>query len=177
MHSCFQNIKVQSLLHMWPAMELPPIRLLSKLRLIHRQRAHLLLITMVLLFFQSDFCVQSYEFWMRTIRKSVSIARGTYSARKFWARRTSGLVRRQTIAWKYAHKNLALHSGSPTHSVVMHVRSSARDRSSRIDYWTMNSRNVNSMFAASSRFFHSRSHIVWQGSVAKTINFHVYRTP
>ena len=40
----------------------PPIRcILSKLILIHRQRAHLLLIRMVLLFFQSDFPVQSYE--------------------------------------------------------------------------------------------------------------------
>jgi len=35
--------------------------ILSKLRLIHRQREHLLLITMVLLVFQSDFPVQSYE--------------------------------------------------------------------------------------------------------------------
>jgi len=34
---------------------------MSKLRLIHRQREHLLLITVVLLFFQSDFPVQSYE--------------------------------------------------------------------------------------------------------------------
>jgi len=36
-------------------------RILLKLRLIHRQRAHLLLITMVLLFFQLDFPLQSYE--------------------------------------------------------------------------------------------------------------------
>ena len=43
-------------------MEKPTIRhILSKLRLIHCQRAHLLLITMVLLIFQSDFPVQSYE--------------------------------------------------------------------------------------------------------------------
>jgi len=35
--------------------------ILLKLRLIHLQRAHLLLITMVLLFFQSDFPVQSNE--------------------------------------------------------------------------------------------------------------------
>ena len=36
-------------------------RILSKQRLIHRQRAHLLLIRMVILFFQSDFSVQSCE--------------------------------------------------------------------------------------------------------------------
>jgi len=43
-------------------MEKPTTRgILSKLRLIHCQREHLLLITMVLLFFQSDFPVQSYE--------------------------------------------------------------------------------------------------------------------
>jgi len=43
-------------------MEKPTIRgIWSKLRLVYRQRAHLLLITMVLLFFQSDFPVQSYE--------------------------------------------------------------------------------------------------------------------
>jgi len=65
----------------------------------------------------------------------ISIARGTYNACKFWTRRTSGSVRWQTIAWKYAYKNLMLQSGSPTRSVVMNVRSSARDRSSRIDYW------------------------------------------
>jgi len=104
------------------------------------------------------------SFWMRTIRKLISIARGTYNARKFWTRRTSGSVRGLTVAWKYAYKNLTLHSGSPTHSVVTRVRSSARDRSSRIDYWTLNSRNVNSMFAASGWFFHSGSHIIatWQ---------------
>ena len=100
------------------------------------------------------------SFWMRTIRKLISIARSTYNARKFWTRRTSGSVHRQTIAWKYVYKNLTLHSGSTTHPVVMHVRSSACDRSSHIDYWTLNSRNVNSMFAASGRFFHSQSHIV-----------------
>ena len=54
---------------------------------------------------------------------------------------------------------ISRYSGSPTHLVVMHVRSSARDRSSRIDYWTLNSRNVNSTFAASGRFSHSRSHL------------------
>jgi len=43
-------------------MEKPTTRgILSKLRLIDRQREHLLLITMVLLFFQSDIPVQSYE--------------------------------------------------------------------------------------------------------------------
>ena len=43
-------------------MEKPTTRgILSKLRLIHRQREHLLLITMVLLIFQSDFPVLSYE--------------------------------------------------------------------------------------------------------------------
>ena len=36
--------------------------ILSKLRLIHHQRTHILLIRMVLLFSQSDFPVQSYEF-------------------------------------------------------------------------------------------------------------------
>ena len=111
----------------------------AKLRLIHHQRANLLLSRMVLLFFQSD-CEQ----WS----KLISAACGTYNARKFWNRRTSGSVRRWTIAWKYAYKNLALHSGSPTHSVVLCIRSSTCDRSSRIDYWTLNSRNVNSMFAA-----------------------------
>jgi len=45
-----------------PAMEKPTIRgILSKLRFIHHQRVHLLLITMVLLYFQWDFPVQSYE--------------------------------------------------------------------------------------------------------------------
>ena len=146
---------------MWPSLDKPPIRLiLSKLRLIHHQREHLLLITMVLYFFNRTFLCKVKSFWMRTIRKLISIARGTYNARKFWMRRTSGSVRGLTIAWKYAYKNLTLHSGSPTHSVVMHVRSSGRDRSSRIDYWTLNSRNVNSMFVASGRFFHSGSHMI-----------------
>jgi len=45
-----------------------------------------------------------------------------------------------------------LQSRSLTRSVVMNVRSCARDRSSRIDYWTLNSCNVNSMFAASGWF-------------------------
>ena len=43
-------------------------------------------------------------------------------------------------------------SGSPTLSVVMNVRSNARDQSSRIDYWTLNSRNINSMFAVNGWF-------------------------
>ena len=111
------------------------------------------------IFFNRTFLCKVMSFWMRTIRKLISIARGTYNARKFWMRRTSGLIRGWTIAWKYAYKNLTLYSGSPTHSVVMHVRSSAHDRSLPIDYWTLNSRNVNSMFAASGRFFHSRSHL------------------
>ena len=100
------------------------------------------------------------SFWMRTIRKLNSIAHGTYNARKFWTRWTSGSVHGRTIAWKYAYKNLTLHSRSPTHSVVTNIRSSARDWSLRIDYWTLNSRNVNSIFAASGRFFHSRSQMV-----------------
>ena len=123
---------------------------------------HLLLITMVLLFFfNRTFLCKVMSFWMRTIRKLISIARGTYNAHKFWTRscRTSGSVRGQTIAWKYAYKNFTLHSGSPTHLVVTHVRSSTHDWSSRIDYWTLNSRNVNTMFAASGQFFHSRSHM------------------
>ena len=97
------------------------------------------------------------SFWMWTIRNLISIARGTYN--KFWTRRTSGSVSWRTIAWKCAYKNLTLHSGSPTHSVVTSVRSSAHNRSSRIDYWTLNSRNVNSVFAASGRFMRRRSHI------------------
>ena len=97
------------------------------------------------------------SFWMRTIRKLISITRGTYNARKFWTRRTSGSVRHRTITWKYAYKILTLHSGSLTRSGVMNFGSSARDRSSRIDYWTLNSRNVNSMFAANARFMLSRS--------------------
>jgi len=97
------------------------------------------------------------SFW--TIRKLISIAHGTYHACKSWTHRTSGLVCSRTVAWKYAYKNLTLHSRNPTHSVVMRVRSSTCDRSSRSDYWTFNSHNVNSMFAASGRFFHYRSHI------------------
>ena len=119
---------------------------------------HLLLITIVLLFFSIGlscaklwaFECEQYASWFRS---------PAYNTRKFWTRRSSGSVRGRTIAWKYAYKNLTLHSGSPTHSVVTHVRSSTRDRSSRIDYWTLNSRNVNTMFAASGQFFHSRSHM------------------
>jgi len=95
---------------------------------------------------------------MRAIRKLILIAHGTYNARKFWTRRTSSSVRGQTIAWKYAYR-ISRYSGNPMHLVVMHVRSSTRDRSLRIDYWTLNSRNVNSTFAASGRFSHSRSHL------------------
>ena len=86
---------------------------------------------------------------MRTICKLISIARGTC---KFWTHRTSSSVRCQTIAWKYAYNNLVLHSRNPTHSVVMHVKSSACHRSSRIDYWTLNSCNVNSMTGWSTRY-------------------------
>jgi len=99
------------------------------------------------------------SFWMWTICNLISIACGTYNVRKFWTRRTSGSVRWWTIACKYAYKNLMLQSRSPTHSVVMNARSSARDRSSRIDYWTLNSRNVNSMFAASGWFMRRRSQL------------------
>ena len=99
------------------------------------------------------------SFWMWTIRNMISIACGTYNVRKFWTRRTSGSVRWWTIAWKYAYKNLTLQSGSPTRLVVMNVRSSARDRSSRLDYWTLNSRNINSMFAESGWFMWRRSQI------------------
>ena len=104
-------------------------------------------------------CDKVMSFWMRTMCKLISIARGTSNVRKFWTRRTSGSEHRRTITWKYVYKNLTLHSGSLTRSVFMHFRSSARDRGSRIDYWTLNSRNVNSMFAAYARFMLSRSHI------------------
>ena len=150
--------------YMWPSPHKPPTcRILSKLRLIHHQRTHLLLIRMVLLFSQSDFPVQRYEllnvnntqlekksasgrgisakclfsrrsrlfvrervellielFWEvrenkhLAIRNLISIARGTYNARKFWTRKTSGSVSWRTITWKYAYKNLTLQSGSPT---------------------------------------------------------------
>ena len=99
------------------------------------------------------------SFWMRTIRKLILIAHGTYNARKFWTHRTSGSVRCRTITWKYAYKNLTLHSGSLTCLVVMHFRSSTRNRSLCIDYWTLNSHNIYSMFAVYARFMLSRSHI------------------
>jgi len=134
--------------HVWPAQHKSDLcRNVTILRLIRHQRANLLLIRMVY-FFNWTSLRKVMSFWMWTRRKLISIVRGTYNTRKFWTRRTSGSVRRQEITWKYAYKNLALHSGSPTHSVVMHVRSNARDRSSRIDYWTLNSHNVNSMFVA-----------------------------
>ena len=111
------------------------------------------------IFFQSNFPAQSYELWMLTIRKLISRSDAVLiTRRKFWTRRTSGSVRCRTISWKYAYRNLTLHSGSLTRSVVMRFRSSARDWRSRIDYWTLNSRNVNSMFAAYARFMLSRSH-------------------
>ena len=113
--------------------------------------------------------------WMWTIRNLISIARGTYNARKFWTHRTSGSVRRWTIAWKYAYKNLMLQSGSPTRSVVMNVWSSARDRSTRIEYWTLNSRNVNSMFAASGWFMLRRSHLNNTKFDQLCINYTVYK--
>ena len=77
-------------------------------------------------------------FWMRTIRKLISIARGTYNACQFWTHRTSGSVRKLTISWKYAYKTLMLHSGSPKHSVVMNAISSTCDRSLHmtIELWT-----------------------------------------
>jgi len=78
------------------------------------------------IFFNRTSMRKVMSFWMRTIRKLISITRGTYNARKFWTRRTSGSVRRRTITRKYAYRNLKLHSGSPTHAVVMHFRSSAR---------------------------------------------------
>jgi len=50
------------LVKMWPAQHKSGLRRkLTKLRLMHHQIANLLLIRMVLLFFQSDFPVQSYE--------------------------------------------------------------------------------------------------------------------
>ena len=55
-----------------------------------------------------------------------------------------------------------LQSGSPLCSVVMNVRSSTHDQSSRIKYWTLNSRNVNSVFAVNGWFIQSRSQLsVW----------------
>ena len=121
---------------------------------------HLLLITMVLSFFSIRlscaklwaFECKQYASWFRLHVVLIMHVNSEHVG-------LSGSVRGRTIVWKYAYKNLMLHSGSPTHSVVMHVRSSTRDRSSRIDYWTLNSRNVSSMFAASGQFFHSRSHI------------------
>ena len=52
-----------------------------------------------------------------------------------------------------------LQSGSPLCSVVMNVRSSTHDQSSRIKYWTLNSRNVNSVFAVNGWFIQSRSQL------------------
>ena len=145
---CFaHNYLLVGCTNVWPAMEKPTIRrILSKVRLIHRNTPSESTFIAdhngtFIFFFNRTLLCKVIRFWMRTIRKLISIAHGT-------------------IAWKYAHKNRALHSGSRTHSVVMHVRSSARDRSSRIDHWTSNSRNVNSMFDARGRFFPSRSQTI-----------------
>ena len=128
--------------YMWPSKHKPPIHhILSKMRLLHHQRAHLLLIRMVLLFFQSDFPVQLWALEYTSLFQSHT---ALINVCKFWTSRTSSLVHHQTIAWKYAYKNLTLHSGSCTHLAVMHIRSSTCDRSSRIDYWTLNSHNINS---------------------------------
>ena len=143
---------------MWPSPHKPPTcRILSKLRLIHHQRTHLLLITMVLLF--SHFRLSCAKLWAFECEQYAT-----------WFRSHAVLIMRVNPervglpVWyadeqKCAYKNLTLQSGSPTRSVVTSVRSSARDRSSRIDYWTLNSRNVNSMFAASGWFMRRRSHL------------------
>ena len=152
---------------MWPSSHKPPTcHILSKLRLIHYQRTHLLLIGMVLLFSQLDFPVQSYE------PLNVNNTQLDFDRTWYWTRRTSSSVRWWTIAWKYAYKNLMLQSGSPTRSVV---RSSTRDRHSRIDYWTLNSRNVNSMFAASGWLMRRRSHICT--NIAYKIDFVLLADP
>ena len=89
-------------------------------------------------FFNQSFLCKVMSFWIQTIHKLVSIACGTYNACKFWTRKTSGSVRELTISWKYAYKNLMLHSASPKHSVVTNALSSARNRSSHmtIELWT-----------------------------------------
>ena len=97
-------------------------------------------------FFNQTFLCKVMSFWMRTIHKLIQSHSVLINSEHVHCR-TSGSVRHRTIAWKYAYKNLVLHSGSSTHSVAMQVRSSACDWSSRIDYWTLNSHNVNSMFA------------------------------
>ena len=99
------------------------------------------------------------SFWMQTIRKLISIARGTYNACKFWMCRTSSSIHCQTKAWKYAYKNPTLDGGSPTHSVTMHIRSSPHDWSSRTGYWTLNSHNVNSTFAVNGWIMQSWSQL------------------
>ena len=105
-------------------------------------------------FFNCTFLYNVMSFLMRTTRKFISIACGTYSACKFQACRTSGSVCRRTIAKKYAYNNLMLHSRSSMHSVVMHFRSSACNRSLRTDYWTLNSHNINSVFAVNGWFMY-----------------------
>ena len=97
--------------------------------------------------------------WTFSIRKVISIVRGTYNAHKFQTRRTSGLRSHRTIASKYAFNNLELRTGSPTRSVVTRVRSSASDQYSLRSHWTLNPRNVNSMFAVNGWFMLRGSHI------------------
>ena len=74
---------------------------------------------------------------MQTISKSILIAH---------------LFHSQSIAWKYVYNNLMLHTKSPMHSVVTHVRSNAHDHTSCMEHWTLNSRNVNSTFAVNGWF-------------------------
>ena len=60
---CGSRVEIHSVVY-WPAKTQHKSRLcrnVMKLRLIHHQRANLLLITMALLYFQLDFPVQSYE--------------------------------------------------------------------------------------------------------------------
>ena len=92
-------------------MEKPTTRsILSKLRLIHLQRAHLLLITMVLLFFQSDFPVQSYEL-LKANNTQVDFDRTwyncTYNARKFWMRSSHVLFLTSIQAKHTSHLSLS----------------------------------------------------------------------
>ena len=90
--------------------------------------------------------------WTFSIRKVISIVRGTYNAYNFQTRRTSGLQSHRTIASKYAFNNLELRTGSPTCSVVARVRSSASDQYSRRSHWILNPHNVNLMFAVNGWF-------------------------
>ena len=124
---------------LWPSLDKPPIcRILSHWDL-YTIREHIYCRSeWYFYFFNRTFLCKVMSFWIRTIRKLISIARDSYNACKFWTRRTSGSVRELTIAWKYVYKNLMLHSGSPKHSIVMNAISGARDRSScmTIELWT-----------------------------------------